>query len=189
MDPPTQVTNPASDLSGLLARVADGDHAAFGEIYDRLAPLVFGIVRRIVRSADHSEEVTQEVFVEMWRKAADYRPSRGSVATWASVIARARATDRVRSEQATRDRQQRVAPSWVDPPVDRVEETVGVQLEQAEVRNLLSRLSGVQREVIELAFFGNRTYREVADQLALPLGTVKTRMRDALIQLREGMSP
>jgi RNA polymerase sigma-70 factor, ECF subfamily len=175
------------ELEDLMRAVALGDEASFALLYDRTASVVFGIVRRIVRSQEHAEEVTQEVYLEVWRKARNWDPSRGSVLTWVMLIARARATDRVRSEQAARDRQERVAPSWVELPADRVAEEVSIAFEQGEVRNLLGHLTDLQREVIELAYFGGRTYPEVARMLDLPLGTVKTRMRDGLLRLRQAL--
>ncbi|HJR86711.1 MAG TPA: ECF RNA polymerase sigma factor SigK [Acidimicrobiia bacterium] len=175
------------ELEDLMRAVALGDEASFALLYDRTASVVFGIVRRIVRSQEHAEEVTQEVYLEVWRKARNWDPSRGSVLTWMMLIARARATDRVRSEQAARDRQERVAPSWVELPADRVAEEVSIAFEQGEVRNLLGHLTDLQREVIELAYFGGRTYPEVARMLDLPLGTVKTRMRDGLLRLRQAL--
>lgn len=175
------------ELEDLMRAVALGDEASFALLYDRTAPVVFGIVRRIVRSPEHAEEVTQEVYVEVWRKSQNWDPSRGSVLTWIMLIARARATDRVRSEQAARDRQERVAPSWVELPADRVAEEVSIAFEQVEIRNLLGQLTDLQRQVIELAYFGGRTYPEVARMLDLPLGTVKTRMRDGLLRLRQAL--
>ena len=175
------------ELEDLMRAVALGDEASFALLYDRTASVVFGIVRRIVRSQEHAEEVTQEVYLEVWRKARNWDPIRGSVLTWVMLIARARATDRVRSEQAARDRQERVAPSWVELPADRVAEEVSIAFEQGEVRNLLGHLTDLQREVIELAYFGGRTYPEVARMLDLPLGTVKTRMRDGLLRLRQAL--
>ena len=175
------------ELEDLMRAVALGDEASFALLYDRTASVVFGIVRRIVRSPEHAEEVTQEVYLEVWRKSQNWDPSRGSVLTWIMLIARARATDRVRSEQAARDRQERVAPSWVELPADRVAEEVSIAFEQGEVRNLLGQLTDLQRQVIELAYFGGRTYPEVARMLDLPLGTVKTRMRDGLLRLRQAL--
>ena len=104
--------SPRDDDDGLasyLARAGRGDQQAFADLYDHLAPLVHGIVLKVVRDPSQSEEVTQEVFVEMWRLAARYEPSKGSVRTWAATLAHRRAIDRVRSEQATRNRQDREA--------------------------------------------------------------------------------
>lgn len=175
------------ELEDLMRAAASGDESAFAVLYDRTAAMVFGIVRRIVRSQEHAEEVAQEVYLEIWRKARNWDESRGSVLTWIMLIARARATDRVRSEQAARDRQERVAPGWVELPADRVAEEVSIAFEQGEVRSLLGQLTDLQRQVIELAYFGGRSYPEVARLLNLPLGTVKSRMRDGLLRLRQAL--
>ena len=151
---------------------------------DHLAPLVHGIVLKVVRDPSQSEEVTQEVFVELWRLAARYEPSKGTVRTWAATIAHRRAVDRVRSEQATRNRQDREANKRV-VEVDTVAESVEVCLDQARVRRALSKLTPTQRQAVELAYFGGHTYREVAVLLNVAEGTVKSRIRDGMIRLRD----
>lgn len=173
------------DLDETMALVADGDRLAFARLYDELSPAVFGVIRRIVRSQAHAEEVTQEVFLEVWRKADAWKPQRGAPTTWVLMIARARATDRVRSEQASRNRQDRVAPRWAERPADEVGERVTIQEEHDQIRATLSELTSKQREVIDLAYYGGKTYLEVAEILELPLGTVKTRMRDGLKRMRD----
>ena len=187
MDTSLPQSRPTSELEDLLKAVAASDQESFAALYDRTSAVVFGAVRRIVRSQEHAEEVTQEVYLEIWRKARNWDPNRGSALTWIMLIARARATDRVRSEQASRDRQERVAPGWVELPADQVSEEVSIAFEQGEVRNMLGHLTDLQRQVIELAYFGGRTYPEVARLLDLPLGTVKTRMRDGLLRLRQAL--
>jgi RNA polymerase sigma-70 factor (ECF subfamily) len=173
------------DLDREMRAIARGDRAAFARLYDSLSPAVHGVARRVLRSTAHAEEVTQEVFLEVWRKAGEWQSTRGSAANWVMLIARARATDRVRSEQAGRDRQQKVAPGWVEPAGDTVDEGVTLAEEHDEIRSALASLTDKQRIVIELAYYEGKTYLEVAESLGLPLGTVKTRMRDALIRLRE----
>lgn len=173
------------DLNQTLSAVAAGDRQAFARLYDELSPAAFGLIRRIVRSRAHAEEVTQEVFFEVWRKASDWKPHRGNATSWVLMIARARATDRVRSEQASRDRQERVAPGWVERPDDDVAELVAIKQEHEDVRSSLSALTDKQRQVIELAYYGDKTYSEIADSLGLPVSTVKTRMRDGLMRMRD----
>ena len=173
------------DLNGVLTSVAAGDRSAFAELYDELSPAVFGTVKRIVRSQAHAEDVTQEVFFEVWRKSSDWKPHRGGASIWVLMIARARATDRVRSEQATRNRQERVAPGWLERSGDEVADTVGARHEHEEVRSVLSELSEKQRVVVELAYYEDMSYTEISDSLNLPLGTIKTRMRDGLLRLRD----
>lgn len=174
------------ELGGLVARVARGDQPAFADLYDRLAPAVFGVTKRVLRDAAQAEEVTQEVFVEVWKQAARFDPQRGGVRTWAVTIAHRRAVDRVRSEQAHRGRQLRTAPTEL-----RTEETpedVAVDREERRrARTALAELSAVQREVLELAFYDGLTHVQIADQLGVALGTVKTRARDGLIRLRTVM--
>lgn len=171
----------------LMAAVARGDEAAFAELYDRMAGQVFGVVRRVVRDPAQSEEVAQEVFVEVWRTAARFEPDRGSTRTWVLTMAHRRAIDRVRSEQASRDRTQRVAYRDGAPPFDEVAEQAETNFEHHQVRSALDQLTDLQRQAVDLAFYGGYTYREVAELLDTPLGTVKTRLRDGLIRLRDAM--
>lgn len=178
-----------SDLDDgeLMAAVARGDEAAFGELYDRMSRMVYGVVRKVVRDPSQSEEVTQEVFVEVWRTATRFEVDRGSVKTWVLTMAHRRAIDRVRSEQASRDRTERVGHRERLRPFDEVAENVETTFEHQQVRAALDHLTDLQREAVELAFYGGYTYREVAELLNAPLGTVKTRMRDGLIRLRDAM--
>jgi RNA polymerase sigma-70 factor (ECF subfamily) len=177
----------SSDMVALLGRVADNDRAAFATLYDALSPVVFGTILKTIRSRDHAVEVTQEVFLEIWRKAGEWVGRLGSPVTWLLVMARRRAIDRIRSEEALKRREDRVAPTWVAMPHSEVEEAITTDEDHLEVREGLSALSDLQRQVIELAYFGDHTYVEVADMLDLPLGTVKTRMRDGLMRLRQGL--
>lgn len=170
--------------SALLRRAGRGDQQAFAELYDVLSPLVHGVVLKVVRDPAQAEEVTQEVFVELWRTATRFDGSKGSARAWASTLAHRRAVDRVRSEQASRDRQQRDAAAAMrdhDMVVDEVESG----LDQARVRRALGQLSELQREAVELAYFGGHTYREVAVLLGVAEGTVKSRIRDGMIRLRD----
>lgn len=169
----------------LLLRVAMGDEAAFEQLYPMVSGPVFGLVRRVLRNVAQSEEVTQEVLVELWRTASRYRPDRGSAMTWVLTLAHRRAVDRVRSVQGRTDLERRAGAQAADRAFDEVTETVTTNLEREQVRRCLSSLTQVQRESITLAYYGGRTYREVADLLRIPLGTVKTRLRDGLIRLRD----
>lgn len=171
----------------LIARVALGDQDAFSELYDRHAAVVYGVIRRVLRDPAQSEEVAQEVLVEAWRTAARHDPGRGSVRTWLCTMAHRRAVDRVRSEQASRERTERVGHASRPIAHDTVSDTVSNRLEQQQVRAALGTLTELQREVIELAYYGGHTHREVSELLDAPLGTVKTRMRDGLIRLRDAM--
>ena len=167
----------------LMARVARGDEAAFAALYDELAPRVFGLCRRVVRDPAQAEEVAQEALVEVWRTAGRYDPAKGSTASWVLTIAHRRAVDRVRSEQASTDRERRLATEEV--PYDDVVEEATARLERQQVRRCLQGLTDLQREAITLAYYKGYSYREVADLLGAGLPTVKTRMRDGLIRLRD----
>jgi RNA polymerase sigma-70 factor, ECF subfamily len=169
----------------LMSAVAGGDHAAFDQLYDRMSASVFGLVRRVLRDQAQSEEVAQEVFLEVWRSAPAYDSSRGTPATWVLTMAHRRAVDRVRSAQAAADRETRAAARDVERPFDEVSEAVHDRLERDEVRAALASLSDLQRQAVQLAFYGGYTYVEVSELLGVPLGTVKTRIRDGLIRLRD----
>ncbi|HEY7010859.1 MAG TPA: ECF RNA polymerase sigma factor SigK [Jatrophihabitantaceae bacterium] len=178
---PRQAAPP--DVDALMRRVADGDREAFALLYDAVAPRVYGLVRRVVRDPALSEDVAQEVLVEVWRTASRFDAARGSAAGWIFTIAHRRAVDRVRAEQAATDRERRTATASV--PFDDVIEEVTSRLEQQAVRRCLRTLTRLQREAILLAYYSGLTYREVADRLDTGLPTVKTRMRDGLIRLRD----
>lgn len=177
-------SNNSPDLVALLIRVAGQDRTAFAELYDAISPAIFGTILKTIRSREHAEEVTQEVFLEIWNKASAWDSRLGSPATWMLVMARRRAVDRIRREEAIKQREDRVAPTWDSVPHSEVEEAAAAREDREEVHLGLDALSDVQRQVIELAFFGEHTYVEVAEILGIPLGTVKTRMRDGLMRLR-----
>lgn len=179
---PADVAPSAEDL---LARVATGDESAFARLYDLLAPGVFGTCLGVLRDRDHAAEVTQEVMVEVWRTASRFAAERGSARTWALTLAHRRAVDRVRAVQAQRNRDQRVLDEGGERPFDVVSEQVEDSLERERVRTCLEGLTATQHEAVVLAYYGGRTYREVAEELAAPLATVKTRIRDGLLRLRD----
>ena len=176
----------ASD-DDLLLRTARGDQEAFSALYDRLAGPVFGVVRKVLRDPAQSEEVAQEVLVEVWRTAGRFDTDRGSARTWVLTMAHRRAIDRVRSEQASRDRTERVGHRHRERAHDMVAEQVQTRFEHEQVRVALDALTDLQREAVELAYYRGHTYREVSELLNVPLGTIKTRMRDGLIRLRDAM--
>jgi len=178
-----QVTTTPVDVDELMSQVADGDQDAFAALYDAVAPRVYGLIRRVVRDAALAEEVAQEALVEVWRNASRFDRARGSATGWIFTIAHRRAVDRVRAEQAATERERRTARASV--PFDDVVEEVTARLEQHAVRRCLDALTRVQREAILLAYYRGLTYPEVADRLGAPLPTIKTRMRDGLIRLRD----
>ncbi len=182
-DPERPQPGAAADLAACLRLVARGDEDAFDAVYDQVAASVFGIVRRVVRDPAQSEEVTQDVLLEVWRNAAKFDPARGSATAWVMTLAHRRAVDRVRSVQKESERERRTAAA--DVPFDEVAEAVESSLERERVRRCLGSLTELQRESVTLAYYGGYTYSQVASLLGVPGGTVKTRMRDALIRLRD----
>ena len=191
-DPPLVLTSspPAAvaaaddgNVERLVERTAAGDRGAFAGMYDQLAPLVYGIVLRVVRDAAMAQEVTQDVFLSVWCTAAKFDRTRGSARAWVATIAHRRAVDVVRSEQAARDRVERVAPAMFLREFDEVAETVVGRAGDDEVRLALRSLTDLQRRAVELAYYQGLTHREVAELLDVPLGTAKTRIRDGLRRL------
>lgn len=168
----------------LLVAVGAGDTRAFGVLYDRTTPQVLGVALRVLRDRSLAEEVTQEVMVEVWRKAVRFDPERGTASGWITTLAHRRAVDRVRSEQASRDRDDRVSRRDEPRAFDAVADEVQVRLDHWQVRRALAELTDRQREAIELAYFGGHTYRDVAKVLGIPEGTAKSRLRDGLLRLR-----
>lgn len=169
----------------LLGRVAQGNEGAFGELYDRMASRVLGLVRRLLVDPSQSEEVTQEIFLEIWQTATRYEAQRGGAATWILTMAHRRAIDRIRSSQASRDRDIKIGIRDLAVAYDEVSETVGVRIEHERVEKAMSRLTELQRQAISLAYYGGLSQSEVAERLQIPLGTVKTRLRDGMIRLRD----
>ncbi|MFI5959971.1 ECF RNA polymerase sigma factor SigK [Cryptosporangium sp. NPDC051539] len=174
----------ADQLGSLLIEVGRGNDDAFAQLYDEMSPRVHGLVLRVVRDPSQAEEVTQEVLVDVWRTAARFDPARGSASAWVLTLAHRRAVDRVRSAQAATVRDQRASVPEATA-YDAVVDEVAGRLEHQQVRRCLRGLTDVQREAITLAYYGGQTYREVAATLDLALPTVKTRMRDGLIRLRD----
>jgi RNA polymerase sigma-70 factor, ECF subfamily len=191
-DPPrpaaevTPASPPGGDpLEGLLGLVAGGDEPAFAELYQRVAPAVFGLVTKVVRNPAQAEEVTQEVFVELWRTAPRFDPARGTARSWIMTCAHRRAVDRVRSAERAARRDDLAGRRDQGRPYDEVVEQVETSLERERVRRGLDVLTDLQREAVVLAYYGGYTHREIAELLGVPSGTVKTRLRDGLIRLRD----
>lgn len=173
----------------LLGRIALQDAAAFAAFYRQFSARVFGVVRKVVVNGPMSEEVTQEVFLEVWSKAASFDPARGSASNWILTISRRRAIDRVRSETASLGRTLAWVSAGHPTDYDCVLEEVLAQDETRQLGACLSRLSPLQREAIDLAYFGGLTYEEVARRLGSAPGTVKSRIRDGIIRLRSELTP
>ena len=171
-----------------IERAGRGDQAAFAEFYDEVSGVVYGTTLRVLRNPAIAEEVTQDVFLELWKLAPRYDRSKGSPKAWAATIAHRRAVDRVRSEESARARDEVDARERaVDHDV--VVEAVTAEADRSAVETALLQLSDTQREAVTLAFYGGHTYREVASILDVPEGTIKTRIRDGLSKLRVVMGP
>ena len=176
----------SADLGELLTRVARGDEAAFGAVYDSLGAAVFGLARRVIRDPARAEEVAQEVFLQVWQTAARFDPERGRAKSWVMTLAHRRAVDAVRHDQAATNRDK--AYDWsAGPDFDVVNETVTVRLEHEQVRRCMDGLTDLQREAINLAYYQGYTYAECATVLDANASTIKTRMRDGLVRLRDCM--
>jgi RNA polymerase sigma-70 factor (ECF subfamily) len=177
----------ASTLAALLRLSARGDQEAFTRLYDETSARVFGLVLRVVRDRAQAEEVTQEVFLQVWRTASRYDESRGSALSWLMTLAHRRAVDRVRSAEAASRQDTTYHRNNHQVDHDATAEAAEASMEARRVRAALGELTPVQREALELAYFGGYTHTEVAAQLDLPVGTAKTRIRDGLIRLRDAM--
>jgi len=173
----------SADIDELLSRVARGDSEAFDALYDAVSAPVFGLARRVVRDPARAEDVTQEVFLEVWRKAARFDRNLGKAKTWIMTIAHRRAVDAVRRSESQKRQDHHGAPDEVVH--DEPGEAVIASEEHGEVRECLETLTDLQLESVRLAYFNGYTYAEVATLLEKPLPTIKTRMRDGLIRLRD----
>lgn len=182
--PPADLDHRAREL---LLRVAQGEQAAFSSLYDLIAPRMLGLVRHVLRDHSQSEEVTQEVLLEIWQTATRFDPNKGKAVTWMLTMAHRRAIDRVRSSQSSRDRDTRIGIRDLDREFDSVSENVEIRLEHEMVAKAMTRLTHLQRQAVELAYYGGYSHSEVAAMLSVPIGTVKTRLRDGMIRLREEM--
>jgi RNA polymerase sigma-70 factor (ECF subfamily) len=174
-------------LAELLSRCARGDEQAFADLYDATARRVHGLVLRVVRDPAQAEEVTQEVYLQAWRTSARYDEQKGSAMSWLMTLAHRRAVDRVRSAEAASRQDTTYHQRTQVVPHDVTAEAAETSIEAHRVRTALGELTTVQREALELAYFGGYTHTEVATLLDLPVGTAKTRIRDGLIRLRDAM--
>jgi RNA polymerase sigma-70 factor (ECF subfamily) len=177
----------AAHLVKLMALCSRGHEDAFTELYDLTSKRIYGVILRVLRSPDLAAEVTQEVYVEVWRQSARYSPGKGSVIAWMTTMAHRRAVDRVRSVSSEMARDERYAIHSGDREIDQVWDGVEQRLDIERVRKGMASLTAIQREALTLAYFGGYTQSQVAQLLKLPLGTVKTRIRDGLIGLRDAL--
>jgi RNA polymerase sigma-70 factor, ECF subfamily len=175
----------------MIAQIGRRDQGAFSALYDRLSGPLYSLACKMLGDASDAQDALQEVFVQIWSRASTYDPEKSSVFSWAVLLTRSRAIDRLRA----RDRRLRVvvestaenkvAQATDASTVESAADTANKKDEAAHVRSLLNNLPEDQRQAIELAFFGHRTHHEIAAQLGQPLGTVKARIRRGLLKLRE----
>lgn len=180
----TYVTAGAAQLEDLLSLVAAGDRSAFADFYDETSARVYGMVLRVLRDPGYSEEVTQEVYLQVWRDAARFRADQGTPLSWLLTIAHRRAVDRVRSESSASDRDSRYGLRELVEITAGVEEEVLTREAARRARECLATLTALQAQAVSLAYYEGFTYREVADRLTVALPTVKSRIRDGLKRLR-----
>ena len=176
------------DGAGLFEKIAAGDPDALTQLHRLLRDYAVGVIEWTVQDPSQAEEVAQEVFIEVWRSATRYRPERGSVVTWVLTLARRRAIDRVRSTEAARRREARYVAGVFSRSYDNVVEELFAAWEHEQVRLHLDALSDLQRQAVELVYYGGHTSSEAATLLGVPRATVKTRLRDALIHLRRDLA-
>lgn len=186
-EPSEDYTSDVESVSkeSLLRRIAEGDQQAFSRLYDDVAPRVLGLIRRLLIDHAQSEEVAQEVFLEIWQTASRFDESKGGASTWILTMAHRRAVDRIRSSQSSRDRDTKIGIRDFAPEYDHVSETVEVTIEHERVKEAMARLTELQRQAVSLAYYGGYSHSEVAALLKVPIGTVKTRLRDGMIRLRD----
>ena len=185
LDDDVDGTAPVVTSEDLLGLVARGDSQAFAELYDRTSSRVFGLVKRLLRDHAQSEEVTQEIFLEIWQTAPRYDPRKGGAMSWMLTMTHRRTVDRVRASQSSRDRDVRIGIRDHAPAFDSVAENVEIRIESERVKEAMQRLTELQRQAVSLAYFGGYTHNEVSQMLKVPIGTVKTRLRDGMIRLRD----
>jgi RNA polymerase sigma-70 factor (ECF subfamily) len=172
------------DLGHLLQRVAEGDGAAFRLLHDATRARLFGLIFKTVRDLGYAEETLQEVYLEVWQKADQYRPEMGRPLSWLMMICHRRAIDRVRSEERLRRKTAVLAMFSVDIPQGGADEAVLLREEHLQIRRHLSKLSSRQRQSIDMVYFANLTHGETARRLGILVPTLKTRLRDGILRLR-----
>jgi RNA polymerase sigma-70 factor (ECF subfamily) len=174
-----------AELAVLISQIARGDQQAYGQFYDCTAGALLGMVLRVVRDREQSEQVMQEVLVEVWRTASRFDPSQGSALSWVMTMAHRRAVGRVRSDRPADERENRASAAGVldDGPSGTAEAT----LDAGRVRRCLGTLTQEQRESVTLVYYGAYSCGEAGTLLGVPAGTVRTRLRDALIRIRDGL--
>lgn len=188
-------TDPANELEAeieLLKRIGQGDRVSFEELYDRFSGVLFSTAYRMLKNQEASEDVLQDVFIQIWNKAPLYNPTRGRPMTWAITLTRNKAIDLLRSTQRRGNLQDSVQHELAtfEQFDDRSSFDAVASVETSKlVRDAMRKLSKDQREAIELAFFSSMTQTEIAEHLNAPLGTIKARIRRGMMALREMIGP
>jgi RNA polymerase sigma-70 factor (ECF subfamily) len=180
----TRLPDIEHELRELISKISRGCESALGKLYDKMISHVFGLALKILRSQTEADEVTIDVFKQIWDKARDYTPDRGTPSAWLITLTRSRAIDKLRSDMKRRSLQDPLhddLPSDIDPP----DETAETREKRALIEKALSELTPKQRESIELAYFHGLTQTEISARMNEPLGTVKSWMRAGMIRLRE----
>lgn len=169
----------------LLQDVGTGDAAAFSDLYNRMSPRILGLVIRVLRDRAQSEEVTQDVFIEIWQQAARFDPARGSAVGWMLRTAHSRAVDRVRASQASIARDWHRGIRELNQTQDETDEVVSLRLQSVKIAEAMKSLPELQRQAIDLTHLQGLTQTAAAELLSVPIGTVKTRVRTGLARLRK----
>jgi RNA polymerase sigma-70 factor (ECF subfamily) len=182
--------NVVTDDAALMSQIAQAHSAALSELYDRYGRMVFSLAFRITGSSETAEEVTQDVFVQVWRFAEHYDPQQGKLTTWLNSVTRNRAIDILRQQnvrpEGHADSMDDDLFSFNDPAGEAaVEPSVELRMQQEQVRQALEQLPEEQRQALALAYFMGMTQQEIAEELNQPLGTVKTRIRLGMIKLKD----
>ncbi len=174
---------PDSRESAMIARIRSGDESALRELYDRYSPVVYSVALRVLGDTGLAEDVLQEIFMQLWRNPTSFDGNRGSLAPWLAVIARHRSIDYLRKRRPQTDLDDIIVS--VEP---RLDDDADLKQTISKVRQLLQRLPVEQRTAVEMAFFQELTHAEIAAKTGEPLGTIKTRIRTALLSLREALA-
>jgi RNA polymerase sigma-70 factor (ECF subfamily) len=181
-DAASLVASKAAEDAALLAKVGDGDQQAMASLFDRYSGIVYSVALRVLRDAAQAEDVMQDIFIQVWKKPGGFVSGRGSLGAWLAVVARNRAIDSLRRRRPTDAVEDVVLASSTD---------LGAEAERnslmEKVRGYMAQLPSEQRKSVELAYFEGMSHSEIAEQTGDPLGTVKTRIRLALITLRKAM--
>lgn len=184
---PEPVPDPADAPSSperLLASCATGERAAFQALYRELSPAAYGLALRVLRDEHLAQDALQEAFTQVWTEAGRFDPQAGTARAWIMTLVHRRAVDRVRRDQADRQRGRAWGTGQLDVDHDSVAEIVELRAEHRRVRSALAALTPLQRQALDLAYHRGMTQAQIADHLGIPLGTAKTRLRDALQRLR-----